>query len=120
VGDLENVSLFATCALPGCRNDVAEWGDVCTECIAAAGDYLRPTTGPKLTEDEIHDRDLATREDRRAQRRIAAAAVESSDQPERKQNQMLHQLHEDPGTGTTFDRYRCTVSASCSAQHSAW
>ena len=82
----ENVSLFATCVLPGCRNDVAEWGDVCAECIAAAGDYLRPTTGPKLTEDEIHDRDLATREDLRAQRRIGA--VEPSDQPERKQNQM--------------------------------
>jgi hypothetical protein len=33
---------------------------------------------------------------------------------------MRNRAHEELGTVTTFDRYRCTVSASCSAQHSAW
>jgi len=79
----ENVSLFATCALPGCDSIVAEWGDVCTECVEAAGDYLRPASGPRLTEDDISDRDRQLRDALRAQRSIIATAA----QPERKQNQ---------------------------------
>ncbi len=80
---LENVSLFASYALPGCDSSVAEWGDVCTDCVHAAGDYLRPASGPRLTEDDIRDRDRQLRDALRAQRSITATAA----QPKRKQNQ---------------------------------
>lgn len=83
----ENVSLFATCALPGCHHDVAEWGDVCTDCVQAAGDYLRPASGPRLTEDDIGDRDRQLRDVLRAQHSITATATATgtatATQPER-------------------------------------
>jgi len=44
------------CALPGCRNTVAQAGDTCPDCVAVFGDWLRPAP-TRLTAEEIQARD---------------------------------------------------------------
>lgn len=44
------------CVLPGCKQSVGRWGDVCDGCLDAFGSRLRPA-GQPLTETQIRDRD---------------------------------------------------------------
>lgn len=48
-----------TCVLPGCSTPVGEHGDVCQGCRTAFGSLLRP--GPRLTEEQITERDQQVR-----------------------------------------------------------
>lgn len=52
-------SLFAPCALPGCNNPVASWGEVCGGCQAAFSGYLQPgrPDQPVPTEQNLTQRD---------------------------------------------------------------
>jgi len=54
-------SLFAPCALPGCNNPVASWGEVCGGCQVAFSGYLRPARPgqPVPAEQDIARRDAA-------------------------------------------------------------
>lgn len=51
--------MFPDCVLPGCPNPVAEHGDACRHCVTAFGPMLRP--GPRLTVEQIADRDAQVR-----------------------------------------------------------
>lgn len=51
--------LFPDCVIPGCPNPVTAVGDACGDCVAAFGPMLRP--GPRLTADEIAERDRGVR-----------------------------------------------------------
>jgi hypothetical protein len=70
------VPLFATCALPGCQNPVAEGGEVCPGCLAGCGEYLRPArpSEPPLTEQILAERDAAVADMYRRRRELVAAA----------------------------------------------
>ena len=53
---------FPVCALPGCAWLVTRWGEVCTDCQTAFGDYLTPGTGPAITEEQLRERDAGIRD----------------------------------------------------------
>jgi hypothetical protein len=50
------------CVLPGCKQSVGRWGDVCDGCRDAFGERLRATDGPGMTAEEITRRDAEVRE----------------------------------------------------------
>lgn len=54
------LSLLPDCVLPGCHNPVAEVGEPCPECRRAFGTKLREN-GPRLTAEEITERDHGVR-----------------------------------------------------------
>lgn len=69
------LSLMATCALPGCPLAVAEPGDVCRICIEAFGPYLaRCEARPGVTREQIAD-ELAARDRSAMQAYSAQAAI---------------------------------------------
>jgi hypothetical protein len=78
------VSMFATCALPGCPTPVIEWGQVCPDCVTACGPYLRPARDgqPPLTEAVLTERDAAVAAAHRMQQDATSAATQ-----DRKPNQ---------------------------------
>ena len=86
-------SLFATCALPGCGNPVAGWGDICADCVAAFSGYLQLAAEdqPALTEHDLAERDRAVADAQAGQRVIAAGStnvhVATADGPLRRRNQ---------------------------------
>ena len=97
------VPLFATCALPGCHSPVVEWGEVCADCLAACGTYLRPARSnqPPLTEQVLAERDAAVAQAMRAQQAVAAEDATTED-PERRRNQRCWLCEE---------RHTCTKTA---------
>ena len=50
------------CVLPGCKQSVGRWGEVCAECRDTFGPRLRETNGPGMTAEEITRRDAEVRE----------------------------------------------------------
>ena len=58
---------MSECVLPGCREPVTEPGETCQSCIAAFGNWLRPSE-TRLTEAEIRARDAYVERAYHAQR----------------------------------------------------
>ncbi|QBP31179.1 hypothetical protein SEA_ARGIE_62 [Mycobacterium phage Argie] len=52
---------FPSCAMPGCRNIVAD-GGLCTECQTAFGDWVRPSTFPPTPPEVLEAREARYRE----------------------------------------------------------
>ncbi len=51
-----------TCVLPGCDQQVGDWGIPCQGCIDAFGPIIQhEPEGRRMTAEEIEDRDTGTR-----------------------------------------------------------
>ena len=57
------------CVLPGCQAAVSQPGDTCPACVAAFGNWLKPTE-TRLTDSEIRARDEYVERAYHAQRQI--------------------------------------------------
>jgi hypothetical protein len=104
------VSLFATCALPGCPNPVVEWGQVCPDCVTACGPYLQPTRPdqPAITEAVLAERDLEVATAMRLLRGVACGGRDATQI--RKQNQrcwLCEERHTCTQTGQGWECDRC-------------
>lgn len=56
----------------GCGAPVEQWGQVCTCCVAAFGDYLQPSAAPALDYEAIVARDSYVAAAYAAQHRVRA------------------------------------------------